>query len=78
MGNRRAIDDTELENVVGGAFIFNQDAGTLTYYHDDGSVTVHTILDYDNAWYSSNSWHANNYPEDTILQGLIKKGFVAG
>ena len=77
MSNRKELNEAELENVVGGAFVFNKDAGTLTYYHDDGTITVHTILDYNNAWYSSNRWHANNYTEDVILNGLIKRGYIA-
>lgn len=76
MSNRRVLSDNEVENVIGGAFVFNREAETLTYYHDDGSVTTHHILDYDNAWYSSNKWHASNHREDDILQGLIDRGYV--
>lgn len=75
---RKAIKEEDLDKVVGGAFIFDRGTETLTYYHDDGSVTTHKILDFDNAWYSSNNWHAKNYPEDKILGGLISRGYIQG
>lgn len=77
MSNRKALNENELENVVGGAFVFDSSTSTLTYYHDDGSITQHTILDYNNAWNSSNKWHARNYTEDDILNGLISRGYIA-
>ena len=77
MSNRKPLTETDLENTVGGAFVFNQGNSTLTYYHDDGSVSQHHILDYDNAWYCSNQWHSMNYTEDVILSALIKRGYIA-
>ena len=76
MANRRALFDNEVENVIGGAFVFNRKSETLTYYHDDGAVTTYHILDYDNAWNSSNRGHASNQSEDDILQTLISRGYV--
>ena len=77
MSNRIALSETDLENVVGGAFVFNRQTATLTYYHDDGTITTYKIEDYDNAWYSSNKWHANNYSEDDIINGLKKRGYIS-
>ena len=76
MSKRRALSESEIESVVGGAFVFNRESETLTYYHDDGSVTTYKILDYDNAWYSSNNWHAKNYSEDVMIDGLISRGYI--
>ena len=72
------INDENLEQIVGGFFAFDYNNKTITYTHDDGSVTIHNILDYDNAWKMSNNLHGLNYREDDILAKMIKEGYVAG
>lgn len=75
---KNKIADEALEQVVGGLFAFNGLTNTITYTHEDGSVTYHKILDYKKAWTMSNDLHGQNVPEDTILAKLIASGYVAG
>ena len=70
------IEGKELENVVGGSFQFNTKTNTMTYTHEDGSVTEHTILDANKAWETSNLMHAKMIPEDEILATLISYGYL--
>lgn len=77
MAERMNLTDDQLENVVGGFMLFNNQTMTLTYTHADGSVTTHQILNYDKAWELSNYMHGQNYREDTILKQLKKKGYVS-
>lgn len=77
MGERRALNDQEIENVNGGFMSFNNQTMILTYEHENGSVTHHKILDYNAAWELSNTLHAQNYREDTILKKMKQKGYIA-
>jgi len=70
------LNEQELEQVVGGFMLFNNQTMILTYTHEDGSVTTHKILNYDKAWELSNTMHAQNYREDSILKKLKKMGYV--
>ena len=72
------IKDENLEQVVGGLFVFQKKDKKMIYTHSCGTVTEHTILDYDKAWELSSRRHAENMNEDSILDELINKGYVAG
>lgn len=76
MSERRILNDQEVENVTGGFMAYNNQTMILTYTHADGTVTTHPILDYDKAWELSNTMHAQNYREDTILKRLKNKGYI--
>lgn len=72
------LDDDQLDEVVGGLFIWHKKSLVLDYTHDDGTVTKHKILDYTKAWERSNILHAQHMDEDKILQDLISKGYIQG
>lgn len=76
MSDRYAINDEELNGVVGGFFDFNTYTGIMTYTHKDGSVTTHKILDARSAWVTSNNLHAQLIPEDDILAQLINLRYI--
>lgn len=73
-----AISDDELENISGGYMQFDQPTKVLTYYHKDGSITQHQILQFKNAYSANNDMHTQGIPEDDILANLIAMGYVAG
>ena len=73
---RNALNEQELENVVGGLFDFNPNEMIMVYTHADGSQTQHPIYNYDEAWKMSNDLHAQNYREDTILKKMQAAGYV--
>ena len=73
---RKELKDRELEQVVGGLFVFNPQTMIMTYTHEDGSVTEHPILKYDEAWKMSNDLHGQNYREDTILKKMKQAGYI--
>lgn len=73
---RIELDENTLENINGGFMNFDPSTMTLTFIHGDMSTTTHTIIDYDNAWYYCNQWHAKNWPEEDILKCLIEYNFV--
>lgn len=73
---RAELNEEALDVVTGGLFNWNEGTGIMTYTHDNGSVTKHAILDYDNAWYWSNQWHAQGLSEDVILAKLRANNFV--
>ena len=75
---RRLLKDDELETVVGGFFMFTKSTQTLKYTHRDGSVTVHQIANFNEAWDRSNILHAQNVNEDEILADLIGRGLIEG
>ncbi len=70
------IDDEQLEQVVGGLFVFHSKSKYVTYTHQDGSVTDHNIINYDKAWSTVCSMEAQNVKEDTIFQTLINDGLI--
>ena len=75
---RKSIPESELDNIVGGFMQFDQPTKTLTYYHKDGSVTTHQVLQFKNAWVACNEMHGQGLYEDQILANLIASGYVAG
>ncbi|MBR2258957.1 MAG: hypothetical protein IJ899_16845 [Blautia sp.] len=76
MADRKVIDEENLEHVVGGFFNFNGTNNTMTYYHPDGTVTVHKVLDFKLAWKMSNDLHGQNVPEDNILSQMVSAGYI--
>lgn len=72
------INEQDLDQIVGGQFLFNCDTMMMTYVHSDGSFTTHKILQYDRAWKASNYYHTNKIPEDEILQKMISQGLIEG
>jgi hypothetical protein len=70
------LDDEQLEQVVGGLFVFHKKSRYVTFTHQDGTVTDHNILDYDKAWERCMSLEAANWDEDKIFQDLINKGYI--
>ena len=58
--------------------MFNSRRGTLNYTHKDGSVTMHQIMNFNEAWERSNTLHAQNVDEDDILADLIRRGLIEG
>ncbi len=73
---RKNLSDQELKTIVGGLMDFNPRTMIMTYTHDDGSVTMHPILDYDKAWMMSNDLHARSCREDMILEMLQSAGYI--
>ena len=78
MAMRNEMSDEELENVNGGFFNWNPETMVMTYFHDDGTITTHKILDFDNAWIDSNKWHGQRIPEDNIIKLLVRDGRIEG
>ena len=76
--DRQILKDNELEKIIGGFFSFNSRKQTLTYMHRDGSVTMHQIMNFNEAWERSNTLHAQNVDEDEILADLIRMGLIEG
>ena len=47
---------------------FNYNTQILTYTHEEtGVVTTYQILDFENAWKTSNNMHGQNIHEDSII-----------
>lgn len=79
MDNKRAeLNENDLDKVVGGLFEWYPKYNVMKYTHDDGSVTKHTIVDYEKGWDLSTRLHAQSVPEDEILSRLITAGYIAG
>ena len=81
MNDKMILSEDELEDVQGGMFRWSRAKMTMTYTHNDGTVTCYPILS-DDAWtaYSRSSiLHAQqeNYNrEDRILEILQQEGLV--
>lgn len=73
---KHSIDENQLEEVVGGLMRWNYRNQIMTYTREDGTITAHTINDFDKAWARSNELHGKNYHEDTILQMLLDEGLI--
>lgn len=71
-----ALNDENLDQVVGGLMRFNYRTQVMTYTHEDGTQTTHNILDFDNAWDLSNELHAKNIHEDNILKALKDQHYI--
>ena len=71
------LDDELAEQVLGGLFVFHKRNGTVTYTHQDGTVTSHQILDYGKAWERCNMLEAQNWDGDRIFRDLVAKGYLA-
>ena len=74
---RKQVDENALDEVVGGLFNWNPSNDSLTFIHDDGSVSKYHVNDYDKAWSYSNELHAQNYRETTIIKKLKSKGYIS-
>ncbi len=72
------LSDEMLEDVVGGLFTWSKKKMTMTYSHQDGTTTVHKVLDMQKAWERSNLLHSQMVSEDEILKDLIAKGYIQG
>lgn len=74
---RQAISDEALDQVVGGWMHFDYNNQTLKYTHEEtGAVTYYEILDFENAWKTSNSMHGDNIHEDKIIAKLKSKHYI--
>ena len=74
--NKTVLDEEQLEQVVGGLFVFHKMSKILEYTHQDGSVTNHKILVYDKAWSTCNSLQAQNWDEDKIFDELVYQKYI--
>ncbi len=72
------INDEDMGLVVGGLFTWNRSTNIMKYEHEDGSKTLHKVLDFEKAWELSNQLHGKNLTEDEILNKLISNGYIAG
>ena len=75
-GKRELCTDKELEMVVGGFFHFNSNNKTMEYTHEDGSTTIHRVIDMEKAWEISNYLHGKHIPEDDILKQLVDYNYI--
>lgn len=75
--SKQLVNDTELDQVVGGYMNFNYNTHILKYKHEElGTVTNYNILDFEQAWKLSNKLHAQNLHEDKIIQQLIDNKYI--
>ena len=74
-GEKKQITDKELEMVVGGFFHF-KGYNTMSYTHEDGSITIHRVIDMEKAWEMSNHLHEKHIPEDDILKQLVAYNYI--
>ena len=75
--NRQSIADEELVQVVGGLFEFYKKSKYVKYTHPDGTVTQHTLLNYDKAWEMCCNLEAQKMNENKICQQMIDSGYIA-
>ena len=74
---RQAISDETLDYVVGGWMHFDYNNKTLRYEHEEtGEVTYYDVLDFGNAWKTSNTMHGQNFHEDKIISKLKSEGYI--
>lgn len=71
-----ALNDDNLDKVVGGLMRFNYRTQIMTFTDAAGVSTTYPINDFDSAWERSNELHAKNYREETIVQDLIDNGYI--
>ncbi len=74
--NKFAINEEDLDKVIGGLFTWYPKYNVMDYKHKDGSTTRHTYTDYNAAHARSCELHGQNIPEDKILATLQKEGLV--
>ncbi|MBO7676096.1 MAG: hypothetical protein J6S49_01055 [Erysipelotrichaceae bacterium] len=70
------INDSNLEEVVGGSLAFNPRTGIMTYARKDGSKESFEILDYKNARQLSRDLFIHLVPEEKIINQLIEKEYL--
>ncbi len=73
---REIIDEESLESVVGGLFEWYPSQKRLKYTHDNGTITRYNILDYQKGYALSTQLHAQNVPEDEIIDRLIDAKYI--
>lgn len=74
---RQAISDEALDRVVGGWMHFDYNNKTLRYLHEEtGAVTYYDIVDFENAWKTSNAMHSQNLHEDKIIAKLLNEKYI--
>ena len=78
MADKAMLSDEQLEQVMGGLFVFHKKSKYVTFTHQDGTVTEHNTLDYDKAWERCCLLEAQNWNEDDIFRDLVAKGYIEG
>ena len=76
MAEKYMLNDDQLEQVLGGLFVFHKKSKYVTFTHQDGSVSNHNILDYDKAWELCCNLESQNMDEDKIFQQLVNKKYI--
>jgi len=76
MASRYLVEESDLDKVVGGLFVFHKKTMILDYTRNDGSVVYYKILDIDKAWKLCKTLEIDFTPEDKIIAEMIYKGYI--